>query len=185
MKILITGNQNQGLAKELFNIYPEATFVSRESGYDLNDKINQENVAELALNYDIFINNSALSKFDQTNLMYHVFKRAKEEQHNLYIINIGSTVDRYNKGTDWLYSAEKKALRFFSDSLSKMSVWQNAPRVTLISFGSLSNVQEKHPDRVCINIDEAARYVEWLVNTPTHLHVNEISIDPLQIKNNE
>lgn len=181
MKILITGNKEKGLAKELFKIYPNATFLSRSSGFDLNDKETQEKVSELALNYDIFINNSALYRFNQTNLLHSVFKVSKEANHNIHIVNIGSTVDRYSKGTDWLYAAEKKALQYFSDSLSKMSVWQKAPRVTLISFGSLSNVQEKHPDRACMDIYEAATYVKWLIDQPKHLHINEISLDPLQI----
>jgi len=180
MKILISGNKNFGVAQELFKIFPDANFISRETGYDLTDKNVQEKVANECLNYDIFINNSALYRFEQTNLLQCVFKKSKEKKHNLYIINIGSTIDRFNKGTDWIYSAEKKALRDFSDSLSKQSVWTNAPRVTLISFGSLSNVQHKHPDRTCLPISLTAKYIKWLLEQPKELHIHELSIDPIQ-----
>jgi NADP-dependent 3-hydroxy acid dehydrogenase YdfG len=59
-------------------------------------------------------------------------------------------------------------------------VWGSAPKITLISFGSLSNVQAKHPDRKCMDIDIAANYIKWLIEQPTDICVNEISIDPLQ-----
>ena len=179
-KILFTGNINYGIAKEFYKLYPDTTFISRETDYDLTDKSVQEKVATECLNYDIFVNNSALYRFEQTNLLQCVFKKSKEHKHNLYIINIGSTIDRFNKGTDWIYSAEKKALRDFSDSLSKQSVWTNAPRVTLISFGSLSNVRHKHPDRTCLPISVTAKYIKWLLKQPKELHIHEISIDPVQ-----
>jgi short-subunit dehydrogenase involved in D-alanine esterification of teichoic acids len=180
--MLITGNKKYGLAEQLYKIYPAAKFLSRETGYDLTQKSTQELVAQEALEHDIFINNSALYKFEQVNLLNNVYKIAKEQNHNIFIINIGSTIDRYSKGTDWIYSAEKKALRDYSSSLGKQSVWNNGPKVNLISFGSLSNVQHKHPDRVCMDISVAAQYVKWLVDQPSQFLINEISIDPIQKK---
>ena len=181
MKIIISGNKEYGVASELYKLYSNATFISRSTGYDLTVKKVQEQVANLCLKHNIFINNSALYRFEQTNLLHTVFKKCKTENHPLYIINVGSTIDRFNKGTDWLYSAEKKALRDFSDSLSKQSVWTNGPRVTLISFGSLSNVQHKHPDRTCLPIEITANYIKWLIEQPKNLHIHEISIDPVQV----
>jgi len=96
------------------------------------------------------------------------------------IICIGSTTDRVMKATDWLYNAEKKALRDYANSLSLTGVWAKNPRVTLISFGSLSNVQEKHPDRKTIPIQGAASYIKWILEQPAEFHINEISVDPLQ-----
>ena len=84
------------------------------------------------------------------------------------------------KATDWLYNAEKKALRDYCNSLGMTGVWAKNPRVTLISFGSLSNVQAKHPDRKTMPIQGAANYVKWILEQPAEFHVNEISIDPLQ-----
>ena len=59
-------------------------------------------------------------------------------------------------------------------------VWGVTPKITLISFGSLSNVQEKHPTRKCLDIDRAAIYIKWLLEQPSDICINEISIDPLQ-----
>jgi hypothetical protein len=59
-------------------------------------------------------------------------------------------------------------------------VWAKNPRVTLISFGTLSSLQKKHPDRKTIPIEDAANYIKWILTQPANLHINEISIDALQ-----
>ena len=180
MKILVAGNKNFGLAAELFKLYPDAFFASRTTGFDLTANDDQKRLADLVLEYDVFINCSALWKFNQTVLLDAVYKKCTENNHRPYIICIGSTTDRVKKGGAWLYNAEKKALRDYCNTLGMNGVWGLAPKITLISFGSLSNVQSKHPDRKCMDIDRAANYIKWLIEQPTDICVNEISIDPLQ-----
>jgi len=180
MKLLITGNPDYGVAKELFQFYPKAFFASRESGFDLTSQKDQNRLAELVLDYDVFINCSALYKFNQTTLLDIVYKKCVEANHRPYIICIGSTTDRVKKGGAWLYNAEKKALRDYCNTLGLNGVWGNAPKITLISFGSLSNVQHKHPERKCMDISKTATYIKWLLEQPTDICINEISIDPLQ-----
>jgi hypothetical protein len=77
-----------------------------------------------------------------------------------------------------LYNAEKKALRDYCNSLSLLGVWNGGPKVSYISFGTLSNNQQKHPDRVCMDISVAANYIKWVIDQP--IHINEISLDPIQ-----
>ena len=180
MKILVAGNKNFGLAAELFKLYPDAFFASRTSGFDLTANDDQKRLADLVLEYDVFINCSALWKFNQTVLLDAVYKKCTENNHRPYIICIGSTTDRVKKGGAWLYNAEKKALRDYCNTLGMNGVWGSAPKITLISFGSLSNVQSKHPDRKCMDIDRAASYIKWLIEQPKDICINEISIDPLQ-----
>ena len=180
MKILVAGNKNFGLAAELLKLYPDAFFASRTTGFDLTANDDQKRLADLVLEYDVFINCSALWKFNQTVLLDTVYKKCVENKHYPYIICIGSTTDRVKKGGAWLYNAEKKALRDYCNTLGMNGVWGSAPKITLISFGSLSNVQAKHPDRKCMDIDRAANYIKWLIEQPTDICVNEISIDPLQ-----
>jgi NADP-dependent 3-hydroxy acid dehydrogenase YdfG len=181
MKILISGNPNFGLAKELFKIYPEAVFASRINGYDLTSQEGHNKFAILSLDFDIIINNSALWKFNQTVLLDQMYKKLVENKKTPHIICIGSTTDRVKKGGAWLYNAEKKALRDYCNTLGINGVWGKAPKITLISFGSLSNVQSKHPDRKCLDIENAAKYIVWVINQPKDICINEISIDPLQI----
>jgi short-subunit dehydrogenase len=183
MKILISGNSEFGLAQALNTelAQHELTFVSRTThGLDLTKAENQAKFAEMSVDYDAVIINSALWKFNQTLLLEAVYKKLKTAGKQTLIICIGSTTDRVMKATDWLYNAEKKALRDYCNSLGMTGVWAKNPRVTLISFGSLSNVQAKHPDRKTIPIQGAASYVKWILEQPAHLHINEISIDPLQ-----
>ena len=180
MKILVAGNKNFGLAAELFKLYPDAFFASRTTGFDLTANDDQKRLADLVLEYDVFINCSALWKFNQTVLLDAVYKKCTENNHRPYIICIGSTTDRVKKGGAWLYNAEKKALRDYCNTLGINGVWDKGPKITLVSFGSLTNVQSKHPTRKCLDIAQAALYIKWIVEQPKDICVNEISIDPLQ-----
>jgi NADP-dependent 3-hydroxy acid dehydrogenase YdfG len=180
MQVLITGNKTYGLSCALANYYPNATFCSRTTGYDLTQRSDQDKFAELALEHDIIINCSALWRFEQTNLLETVWKKCVDNHHYPHIINIGSTTDRVKKGTSWRYNAEKKALRDFSNSLGLLGIWDNKLKISYISFGTLSNKQEKHPDRKCIDINDAAAYIKWLIDQPKYVNINEISIDPMQ-----
>ena len=155
-KILIAGNKDFGLAKELYDLYPDAEFLSRSTGYDLTASRDQQRCAERVLDFDVFINCSALWKFNQTVLLDTVYKKCTEHNHRPYIICIGSTTDRVKKGGAWLYNAEKKALRDYCNTLGMNGVWGSAPKITVISFGSLSTVQAKHPDRKWMDIGRAA-----------------------------
>ena len=71
MKILISGNPAYGLAQAL-NLEladHELTFVSRTTHkLDLTKTENQQVFAEMSLDYDVVIINSALWKFNQTLL---------------------------------------------------------------------------------------------------------------------
>lgn len=176
--MLISGNPQKGLAAELYKLYPDAEFVSKSMGSDLTKDTQQQAFADLALKHDVIIINAALWKFNQTVLLDTVYKTLKTANIKAYIVCIGSTTDRVCKGTDWLYNAEKKALRDYCNSLSLLGIWNGGPRVSYISFGTLSNNQHKHPDRQCLDIATAAQYVKWVIEQP--IHINEISLDPIQ-----
>lgn len=180
MKICITGNAEYGLASELKNIYPDAVLLSRTTGFDLTTSNAQMQAAELASECDVFVNCSALWKFNQTVLLDTVYKTCAAKKLKNHIIAVGSTTDRVKNGKVWLYNAEKKALRDYCNTLSINSVWNEGPRVTYVSFGTLSNNQQKHPDRKCMAVSQAAQYIKWIIEQPSDLHINEISIDPIQ-----
>jgi hypothetical protein len=180
--ILISGNKNFGLAKELHKFYPDAWFASRENGYDLCKSNEQDAFAQYVTHYNTVIINSALWKFNQTVLLDKVYKKCVEENHRPHIITVGSTTDRVKNGKAWLYNAEKKALRDYSNTLALGGVWGEGPKITYVSFGTLSNNQEKHPDRKCLDISQAAVYIKWIIDQPDDICINEISIDPKQMK---
>lgn len=183
MKIIVTGNSNYGLAAEIAKLYPEAFFASRSNGFELTSQEGQRKFTDLIKDYDVIINCSALWKFQQTVLLDQIYKKCLETKHRPYIINVGSTTDRVKNAKVWLYNAEKKALRDYSNTIGLNGIWSGGPKVTLISFGTLSNMQKKHLDRKCLDIDRAALYIKWLIEQPADICINEISIDPLQVIN--
>lgn len=180
MNVCITGNKLTGVSSALHSLYPDATFYSRSTGYDLTSGVDQKRCAEDAVNHDVFINCAALWKFNQTVLLDTVYKLAVERNPNLHIVCVGSTTDRVKNGKPWLYNAEKKALRDYCNTLSLGGVWGSTPKVTYISFGTLSNNQSKHPDRRCMDLQSAALYIKWVIDQPKGVCINEISIDPMQ-----
>jgi len=178
--MLISGNKNFGVAQALEKLYPDAVYASRKTGFDLVKDEGQDKFASLSVEHDIIIICAALYRFNQTVLLDKVYKACVEHKHNPYIICIGSTTDRVKNGKAWLYNAEKKALRDYCNTLALGGVWDNKPKITYASFGTMSNNQTKHPDRKCLDIDVAASYIKWLIEQPRHVAINEISIDPPQ-----
>ena len=178
--MIITGNPNKGVAEALHKLYPEAEFCSRISGLDLTKTDHMFEFANRCTKHDVIILNSALWRFHQTVLLDLVYKALRNAKSEAHIVVIGSTTDRTSKGTTWLYNAEKKALRDYANSLGLKGVWHSGPKISLISFGTLSNNKDKHPDRICMDIDQAAQYIKWLIDQPKDVNINEISIDPMQ-----
>jgi len=183
MGIVITGNPEKGLASELVKLYPEALFVSRANGYELCDPKGLKKFERIVKHNgtELIILNSALWRFQQTVLLDLVYRTCLTEGTTPHIISIGSTTDRVKKGGAWLYNAEKKALRDYSNTLGINGVWsENIPKVSYISFGTMSNNQEKHPERKCLPIETCAQYIKWVADQPRELTINEISIDAMQ-----
>jgi NADP-dependent 3-hydroxy acid dehydrogenase YdfG len=178
--MLISGNPKFGLARSLQKLYPYATFCSRANGFDLTTKKDQQKFAEIAKDHDIIIICSALWKFHQTVLLDTVYKNCIENKTLPHIICIGSTTDRVKNGKPWLYNAEKKALRDYCNTLALGGVWDKKPKITYVSFGTLDNNQDKHPNRRCLSIDTAAEYLKWILEQPKSININEISLDPMQ-----
>ena len=137
--MIITGNPNKGVAEALHKLYPEAEFCSRISGLDLTKTDHMFEFANRCTKHDVIILNSALWRFHQTVLLDLVYKALRNAKSEAHIVVIGSTTDRTSKGTTWLYNAEKKALRDYANSLGLIGVWHSGPKISLISFGTLSN----------------------------------------------
>ena len=178
--LVVSGNPEYGLAGALYKIYPHARFFSRRNGCDLTTDAGRETLCDAVLTCDVFVNCSALWRFNQTILLEQVYNRCLQAKHDVLIVAIGSTIDRTRKGGSWLYPHEKHTLRQYANSLNIQSTWHGGPQVTQIGFGSLSNVQHKHTDRICMDCDTAASYIKWIIDQPRHLVINEISIDPRQ-----
>ena len=181
MRIIATGNPEIGVASAIAKKWPETTFVSQTTwGYDLCQDSYKHKLAEKALNYDVFINCSALWQYHQTLVLDVVYKNALKNRKRLHIVSLGSTTDRATKGSDWHYQQEKKALRSTSNALGLKSIWAGGPKVSYVTFGTLENNAHKHPGRAIMQLNDAVDMIEYVINMPYRLNVNEISIDPMQ-----
>ena len=187
-KILIAGNQEYGLSSALYKKWPDATFVSRTTGLkmDLCQLKNQRTIGEMSLEYDVFISVSSLWKFHQTSLVQEVAKRWKENEHEGYIIAIGSSADTPVKASTWLYPGEKKALRSYCRGLSQMVAGDNFSgfKVTYLSPGWMHTPVEdkKHPAIPKLNLEYVANTVEWLINQPKNVNISELCLDEIRLK---
>lgn len=189
-KILITGSRKYGLCEAMCNLFdtmPDIEYetASRSNGIHLDTAEGQRQLAEYYIkgNFDIFINNSAIWKFQQVMIVECVFNAMEEADRKGHIINIGSTADTGVKGRTWRYPTEKKALKAYNRDLTYKAMGGSNIKTTLISPGSLTtkSVMKKHPDRKLIDVEYIAELVVWTINQPEYINVNELSIDPIQL----
>lgn len=186
MKILISGNPEYGVAQGLNNILGqehELTFCSRKSGFELTKDEGRNKFVDLSLQYDVFINNSALWRFNQSVLLEYVWKAWADAGKQGHIINMGSTADRQVKGGNWAYPVEKGALRHHSLNQSLGTLGGTGIKVSYIAYGYVSTpgVEKKHPDKIKHTPEEIGRLVKWVLDYPVpNTNIMELIVDPIQ-----
>lgn len=185
-KILVTGNPKYGLAQGICSKM-KADFISRSNGFDLTNKENQLKCVNLSLDYDVFINSSALYGFNQVHLLQMVYERWEKEIHRGHIINLGSTADVSIKGTSWVYPIEKKALKAYSKNLSMAILGGHGEnpsgiRVSYISPGHIKteSSDKKHPHVKKIDPEYLAEVILWVIKQPEGINISEMALDPIQ-----
>lgn len=187
LKIVLTGNRNKDLCEPLVRLLEarghQCLTLSRETGYDFSRNPTDviKRVVDACRDADVFINLYANYFFNSVVLAQKVFHMwAEQKSPHKKIINVGSTTDRVRKGKTNLYHYEKLALRELSSGLSLVGVWEGGPKVSHVSFGTLSNRADAHPNRKTLSLEQAAKYLIWVLDQPSDVHINEISIDPVQ-----
>ena len=109
MNVICTGNPNIiGIAKATKQIFPNATFVSRATGYDLSTSEGIEKFKAIISDFDVFINSSQVAPGTQEKLL----KITHECCTTGHVFNIGSIAEY--KRWEWFdppYTEEKRKLR--------------------------------------------------------------------------
>jgi NAD(P)-dependent dehydrogenase (short-subunit alcohol dehydrogenase family) len=186
-KILVTGNPTKDIASALKTKYPNAVFVSRgidsDLQMDLTFEANQRKLAELSVEYDVFINAALLRDFGQVRLLQQVWTEWKANNKSGHIISFGSAVDYFYRADNRLYAVEKRALRDLNRSLAKHCVWYDSKiKCTYLSFGGVATEktarQWGHYNH--FSIYEIANYVEWILSSPSQHNIDELHITPIQ-----
>lgn len=183
MRILTTGNPAYGIAQAISEVIG-GDFASRATGHDLCSDDGRNAFVEMSLGYDVVINSAALWRFNQSVLLEKLHTRWLEMGKKGHIISLGSTADTGTSGKSWLYPIEKKALRDLSRNLSYMAIGDCGIRVSYVSLGYVATpkVETKHPFKRKLQPNEVANLIKWVIDTPSHLNLNEISIDPIQTR---
>jgi hypothetical protein len=91
INILCTGNPNDiGIAQEIKNLFPNAVFVSRTSGFNLDTEKGKSDLKKILPEFNVLINNAHVSPGFQRELLM----LAKEVWESGHVFNIGS-LDEY------------------------------------------------------------------------------------------
>lgn len=187
MKIMMTGNREKDLCRSIVAKFEseghECFCMSRANGFDFSENPTGviARVVDEADKADIFINLYANYFFHASVLAHKLFNDWLEKGYSdRRIIHIGSTTDRVQRGKRNLYHYEKRILREMSSGHAMIGVWEKGPKVTHLSIGTMENRAKDNPGRQCLSLDQVANYVYWLTQQPKEIHVNELSIDPIQ-----
>lgn len=189
MKILMTGNPEENIAKAIKEEYPETHFVSRSenSNYqmDLCNDSNIEKLSKISLNYDVFINSSLLKNFYQTIILQHVWTEWRSVNKSGHIISFGSSADYWIRADNKLYGIEKRSLRDLNRSLSLHVQWYDSKiKTTYFAFGGVNtpNSEKQWPAFSKHTTTEIANNVKWIIESPININIDELHITPIQPK---
>lgn len=186
MKVLVTGNPNYGIAESINNNFlgHELAFYSRNyNNFDLNNADKITELANISLQYDVFINNARLAKYNQVKLYEEVYRKWASVKKQGLIINMGSTADTA-RDVNNSYACEKAALKKASEGGSFANNFKNAGiKVTYISFGWVSTpvLNRDLPNVKKHSSDEIALLLKWIIEYPIPSSCfNEIRLEPIQ-----
>jgi len=189
MRILITGNPTREITKAILDLYPDADTVSRspEATYqmDLTITENVQKLAKISLDYDVFINSALVPDFGQTRILQAVWTEWRATNKSGSIISFGSSVDYYFRPDNRMYPVEKRALHDMNRSLSKHVTWFDSKiRCTYLAFGGVNTekTMRQWGHYQHLTMQEIAEYVQWVINAPPHVNVDELHVTPIQPK---
>jgi len=167
-KIVCTGNPNEpGIARHIFNLFPNSLFLSRNSGYDLLSEEGISKFKSIIKNYNIFINHSQLPPNGQEILL----DIAADEWSQGHIITIGSVLE-FEKWSwiDFESAESKKKLR--EKSLNLLS---EKLKTTYIIVGGLKRNDNDH---MRLDPSKVAEVIEFVINSKFNLpliYIDDVS----------
>lgn len=185
MKYLITGgNRGLGLAiAQHFN----GDSISRSNGYDITKDINR--IAEVSLDYDVFVNNAfdgpfqeEWADFGQTKLLYAVASLWKAKNKTGYIVNIGSVGSESVVAPDpsfETYRISKVALKEHSRQWTRAFKENKVPfKTSLLTVDRLdTEMVRSRPTWTGNghNLADICAYIELITNSAANTCIEEIT----------
>lgn len=186
MKILVTGG-NRGLGLFLCQHFG-ADSVSRSSGFDITKLQDREQIADMSLSYDVFINNAfdgpfqeSWSDFAQTKLLWIVADLWQKNNKNGYIVNIGSVGSESVVAPDpgWqTYRVSKAALKEHSRQWTCAFKENLVPfRTSLLTLDRLDTALSRSRSNWTgngIDLNDVAAYIETLLHSKPNTCIEEM-----------
>lgn len=184
MKYMITGG-NRGLGLRLVEHFKGDTY-SRANNFDITK--DQDKLAELSLDYDVFVNNAfdgpfqeSWADFAQVKLLYKVADHWKKANKSGYIINIGSSgsEDIVSPEPSWeTYRVSKAALKHHSQQWTRAFKQNQVPfRTSLITVDRLDTpLSRSRPTWTGngIPLNDVVEMIELCLNTSSNTCIEEI-----------
>ena len=182
--MLVIGNKEYGLAESIAKLYPHAEYYSRSSGYNMGKRDVRQHTSEKSLDHDVVILCSALGDFSQTLLAESIAQQWINNNHQGYLIAVGSSADTPVKGSQWIYPVEKRALRAYMRQLSQACSSDTPPacKTTYIAPGNMHTPRqdEKMPGTHKLDTDYVAGVIKWLIDQPHNINISELCLDRIQ-----
>jgi MoaA/NifB/PqqE/SkfB family radical SAM enzyme len=186
-KFLITGG-NRGLGLSLAT-YTNGQSVSRAEGYDITKNEDIQRIAQLSLEYDVFINNAfdgppqeAWANFAQTNLYMAVYDAWKNANKQGWIINIGSSGAKSLVAPEprfETYRISKAALEHASKQGTQAFKQNKVPfKTTLITLDRLdTELSRSRPSWTGngINLTDVYNFIDYGSNIHSNTCIEEIT----------
>jgi NAD(P)-dependent dehydrogenase (short-subunit alcohol dehydrogenase family) len=184
MKFMVTGG-NRGLGLELAQKFQGDSY-SRSNGYDITKDV--EKLAEISLDYDVFINNAfdgpfqeSWANFAQVNMLYAVANYWQKYNKTGHIINIGSIGSESIVAPDPLfetYRVSKAALKAHSQQWTRAFKENRVQfKTTLLTLDRLDTELSRSRSSWTgngIDLQDVCNYVDLLINSKSNTCVGEI-----------
>jgi hypothetical protein len=177
MKIGITGH-TKSIGKVIFDTLTQKNDVigfSRSNGFDIQ---NPKRILDKMDDLDVFINNAYFETY-QSSLFYGLFEKWKDLEKT--IININSSCIHQSGAWNPIYVANKKHLNDITQSL--IDKYPNKKcRIINLNLGTL----DSHKNFELFNKIEStkvAEIIEWCINQPHNIEIQQMTIIPTTQKN--
>lgn len=175
MKILCSGNpEHKTVASAVRNMFPQAEFASRATGYDLRfwDPGSETYFRQNIVNYTVFINSSFICGGGQLQLLEATHQEWSQQGIQGHIINIGSTAEWMGiqgiPGDYATYSIQKRALRDRSLQLNG----KNKIKTTHIIAGGLNDGKPEHQN--WLDLNALSRVIHWILHNDSKIPLLQI-----------
>lgn len=186
MTFLITGG-NRGLGQHLCQRF-NGFGVSRSTGFDITRPQDRTSIANLSLDYDVFINNAfdgpfqeSWADFGQTQLLWCVADLWRQKEKNGIIINIGSVGTENVVTPDpafETYRVSKAALKNHSLQWTRAFKEDRVLfRTTLLTLDRLdTDLSRSRPNWTGngMDLDDVGNYVELILRSGANTCIEEI-----------